>query len=1236
MNLKPLLTQALSRNIKGVAAAAILLISCNMHTYAQTIKTVAGNGSTTYAGDGMPATATGISGPYALATDTSGNVYYGDYGNGRIVKISPSGVITTVGGGGSTPPSPGTAATAVSLASIRNLAVDKLGNIYFIRGDQYIWGINTSGVLYHVAGQGIGGYGGDGGPATAAYVYGPASIKTDAYNNIYFIDESSQYVRRIDAVTDIITTVAGYAFATYLGDGIAATSTGYGGYIEDLAFDASNNLVVSSPNHVVRITSAGLTQDLAGNYSGATTEGIAATAYSFGFGNAIGIDFDRAGNLYIGDYVLDKIYIVNPAGIISTYAGAGTSGFSGDGGPATAAQMYEPYYVRTDTFGRVFVSDYGNNRIRAIVPPCPAPAVDTIAGLKQVCLGATTTLTDDSTHGVWSSSNLLIGSVSASGMVFGTSPGVDTITYSVTNGCGATTSVSLSLTVNPLPILSPISGTTNVCPSAIIALSGAPTGGTWSAINANASVGSSSGLVFGNTSGTDSIVYSYTNTNGCTSTTGLAITVNALPAAGSISGPTTVCPGGSALLTDGAGGGTWSSVTTAVGTIDALGNFTGITLGSTLVSYTVTNSCGTVAATVTETVSSTPSAGTITGPASICTGFSTSLSDLTPGGVWSATNGNATVTGSSGAVNAITAGLDTIMYTVTAGCGTATDSFVITLSPSPVAGTIGGLSAICVGSTTTLSETSSGGVWTSMNSSIAGVGITSGVVSGASVGTTTISYTVTNSCGSAGTGFSITVETTPTGGIIYGPTSLCIGSTITVGDATTGGSWSTPSGIISIDGSGDVTAYSAGSTLVSYTVINSCGYAYATYPITVVPFPDAGTILGTPTVCATSSIILSDASAGGTWSLSGGTTASVGSATGMVRGSAAGFDTVTYTVTNMCGTATSTFMVTVDPLPHAGTVTGAATFCRGAATTMADTTAGGIWATSGSLVATIGTTGILSGLTTGSDTVLYTTTNMCGSATAKKVVTVIDVPVVDAITGLTTVCTGATIALSDASSGGVWGHTNSAATVAGGTVTGVSADTVSITYSVTNMCGITIAFHLVTVNTAPSAGTIIGDTSVCPDHLATLIDTMRGGTWTISNGHGLIDGTGVFAALSTGMDTVTYTVTNECGTGSTTFVIDIPTVGECDHVGVNQITQANSGLQVFPNPNNGTFSVKLTSDEDRPAHITLFNMMGEKVREFDTNTNTTNELNLNAAAGIYLISATTQDGSRYDQKVIVK
>jgi Secretion system C-terminal sorting domain len=1212
---------------------ALICLSGICTSHAQIISTIAGTGTVGFSGDGGLATAATLNLGNSIITDRFGNIYFSDHVNLRVRKINTAGIITTVAGNGSTGFSgDGVAATASSLYFPCGITVDSIGNLYIADRDNYrVRKVDTFGIIWTIAGTGASGYAGDGGPATTALLNRPGDVKFDAHGNLFIADNNNNCIRMIDP-SGIITTYAGTTTAGFGGDGGPATAAliNAPGII---CFDNSGNMLFTDLlNARVRIIDpSGIINTFAGNGTGGHSgDGGPATAANI---NPYAVAVDGHGNYFISDAGNNCVRKVNSAGIITTYAGTGILGFAGDGGPATAADLNSVFGIALDNSGDMYIVDGGNDRIRE-VSPCASPILDTIAGTTVICVGSIVPLSDDSTGGVWSSSATAIGTVDASGNVTAISTGTTVISYAKTNGCGTTT-VSVNVTVNPLPFASPITGTLNVCAGSVTTLSDASGGGTWSSTTTGVGTVDASGNVTGITSGTTNISYTVVNSCG-TAASGVTVTVNSLPFAGSISGASTVCPGATVPLTDGAGGGTWSSVTTAVGTIDALGNFTGITLGSTLVSYTVTNSCGTAAATVTETVSSTPSAGTITGPASICTGFSTSLSDLTPGGVWSATNGNATVTGSSGAVNAITAGLDTIMYTVTAGCGTATDSFVITLSPSPVAGTIGGLSAICVGSTTTLSETSSGGVWTSMNSSIAGVGITSGVVSGASVGTTTISYTVTNSCGSAGTGFSITVETTPTGGIIYGPTSLCIGSTITVGDATTGGSWSTPSGIISIDGSGDVTAYSAGSTLVSYTVINSCGYAYATYPITVVPFPDAGTILGTPTVCATSSIILSDASAGGTWSLSGGTTASVGSATGMVRGSAAGFDTVTYTVTNMCGTATSTFMVTVDPLPHAGTVTGAATFCRGAATTMADTTAGGIWATSGSLVATIGTTGILSGLTTGSDTVLYTTTNMCGSATAKKVVTVIDVPVVDAITGLTTVCTGATIALSDASSGGVWGHTNSAATVAGGTVTGVSADTVSITYSVTNMCGITIAFHLVTVNTAPSAGTIIGDTSVCPDHLATLIDTMRGGTWTISNGHGLIDGTGVFAALSTGMDTVTYTVTNECGTGSTTFVIDIPTVGECDHVGVNQITQASSGLEVFPNPNIGTFSVKLTSDEDRPAHITLFNMMGEKVREFDTNTNTANELNLNTAAGIYLISATTQDGSRYDQKVIVK
>jgi hypothetical protein len=140
-----------------------------------------------------------------------------------------------------------------------------------------------------------------------------------------------------------------------------------------------------------------------------------------------------------------------------------------------------------------------------------------------------------------------------------------------------------------------------------------------------------------------------------------------------------------------------------------------------------------------------PVAGTITGPASVCQGATITLSDAVTGGVWSASNSRATIAALTGIVNGVTAGLDTIRYTVTNSCGTVSASRAITINALPYAGAITGYTSVCAGLSVSLTESVTGGAWSSSNAAVASV--SGGVVTGVTVGTATISYSVTNSCG---------------------------------------------------------------------------------------------------------------------------------------------------------------------------------------------------------------------------------------------------------------------------------------------------------------------------------------------------------------------------------------------------------------------------------------------------------------------------------------------------------
>jgi uncharacterized protein YjdB len=688
-------------------------------------------------------------------------------------------------------------------------------------------------------------------------------------------------------------------------------------------------------------------------------------------------------------------------------------------------------------------------------PPCVAAP---IAGLHQVCVGNTILLSDADNGGTWSSSNPAVASVgSSSGIVTGATAGIDTIIYTSSLACVNTTTV----TVNSSP--SAISGPGAVCASSSVVLSDATLGGNWSSSNTSvATVGSLSGIVSGVTAGTASITY--TLPAGCFATK--TMTVNSTSSAGTISGPSIVCPTQVITLTDGAAGGVWTA-SNAHATV-AGGIVTGVTAGVDTIIYTVTSGCGNAIATKTITVTSSPGAGIISGPSIVCPASTITLTDGVAGGVWSVSNIHATVAG--GIVTGVTAGVDTIMYTVASGCGPATATKTVTVTSTTNAGTISGPSSVCPASIITLTDGVAGGVWsaTNIHATVAG-----GIVTGVTAGVDTIIYTVTDGCGTAIATTTVTVNSLPNAGTISGPSGVCVASVITLTDGVTGGVWSARN-IHATVANGIVTGVTAGIDTIMYTVTNGCGKDTATKIVTVNPLPNAGTISGPSGVCVASVITLTDGVAGGVWS-SSNATAIVGS-TGVVTGVTAGVDSIIYTVTNGCGTDRDTMTVTVNPLPNAGIITGASSVCVGSSVTETDLANSGAWTMTNGTATVSG--GVVTGVFAGMDTIMYSVSNICGTATAAKTIIVNPLPNAGTITGISNVCIGMTIALTDVVTVGTWSSSSNATATVGstGVVTGVAAGTDVIVYSVTNMCGTATATKTITVNQLPAAP-IMGSTA---------------------------------------------------------------------------------------------------------------------------------------------------------------
>ncbi|MES2700989.1 MAG: Ig-like domain-containing protein [Bacteroidota bacterium] len=718
-----------------------------------------------------------------------------------------------------------------------------------------------------------------------------------------------------------------------------------------------------------------------------------------------------------------------------------------------------------------------------------------------VCLGSSTTVTASPAGGTWASSDNTIGTIGASdGLFTGTGVGTVTVTYTAPTGCIR----SGVMTVNPLPV---ISGTLTMCPGQCNTLSSSITGGTWASSNtAIATVGSSTGVVCGIATGTANITFTVTGT-GCRSVA--VATVN--NAASAITGTTVICNGSCTTLFNTTPGGTWASSNTAIATVgSATGVVCGVSGGTATISYLLPSGC--IASTV-VTVNANPPAPT--GTFTVCVGATTTLTNATTGGTW--TSGNtfvATIGSASGIALGGNAGTSTITYTLPTGCFSTA---VLTVNPIP--GPITGTLVVCQGQTTALSNSASGGTWTSSNTGIATVSASSGVVTGGAAGTATITYTLPGSCF-----VTATVTVNPLPSVITGSTSMCVSSCVTLSTTSTGGTWTSSNTAVATAGStsGVICGVAAGTATITYTFATTG--CYTTTVVTVNNAPPA--ILGTLSACLGNTATLTHTSGGGTWTSSNTTVATINASTGVVTTLAEGTTTITYTLPGGCFTSS---VFTVNALPAPINV-GTGTVCVGSTLTVTDPTPGGTWSISPIIIATINSsTGVITGGSAGTATVTYTVTATGCFVTA--VVTVNPPPA--AISGSSfSMCIGNCVTLSSATTGGTWASGNTAVATAGvgtGIICGVAAGTANITYTATTGCR---AIATVTVTPLPAA--ITGTLLLCPGTTTSLSSATTGGTWSVcGTGTGVVlinPATGLVTGIAEGTVTICYTVASGCST----------------------------------------------------------------------------------------------------------
>ncbi|MGP8245338.1 MAG: IPT/TIG domain-containing protein [Bryobacteraceae bacterium] len=464
------------------------------------IGTVAGNGFYSFGGDGGPATQAQLDAPQAVATDASGNVYIADTANNVVRKVSTSGAITTFAGNGlSGVGGDGGAATAAQMMSPAGVAVDARGNVYISDtiGQRIRVVTPSNGQINTYAGNRTAGYSGDGSPATSAELNTPTGLAVDTAGNLYIADTLNSAIRKVTPA-GTISTVAGNGIQGYAGDGGPATGAELY-YPRAVAMDSSGNLYIADTqnNRVRKVSASGIISTVAGTgtfgYSGDGSWAVNGQITA-----PVGVAVDSLGDLYITDSsgVIRKVF---PNATIATVAGNGGIGYTGDGGVATGATLNSPQGVAVTSGGLVYIADAGNNAVRLLQPACVGTGICAVTNAASNLgaavspgdviviygsgLGPNSLVTNTAAAGVYGKSlagtTVLVNSVPAPLIYTSSTQVAAVVPYSV-NGAEATVAVTYNGQA-----LTPFTTSLSATSPAIFTISGA---GQAAAVNQDGSI----------------------------------------------------------------------------------------------------------------------------------------------------------------------------------------------------------------------------------------------------------------------------------------------------------------------------------------------------------------------------------------------------------------------------------------------------------------------------------------------------------------------------------------------------------------------------------------------------------------------------------------------------------------------------------------------------------------------------------------------------------------------------
>jgi len=637
-----------------------------------------------------------------------------------------------------------------------------------------------------------------------------------------------------------------------------------------------------------------------------------------------------------------------------------------------------------------------------------------------------------------------------------TSTGVYIATVTDANGCSATTS-PITVNVLPAPTASiSANGPTAFCQGGNVVLSANGAGSyAWS----NGSTASSIAVT-----NTGAFTYTVTDANGCTTTTApTTVTVTPLPVVASIVGSNTVCQGANTLFTNASTGGTWSSSNAAVASVDATGNISGVAGGNAVISYTITNNGCSTTQTKAISVQTAPATSiSVSGPTTFCAGGSVVLTAAAGNGY------NWTNTSTSQAITVTASGTYGVSVTNGQGCASIAAPVTITVVPFPVLDPIAGSNTVCIGATEAMSNTTSGGTWSSSNAGVASVSA-NGVVSGNNAGAATISYTYTNAAGCTSTVTKpISVNVIPSAVVsANGPTTFCSGGSVTLtAPAASSYLWST----------GETTqSISPNSTVIIDVTVTTAGCSATSAPIavTVNALPSPVVTTNNVAICQGAAATLTSTPASSyAWS-NGATTASINVNT-------PGNYTVTVTDANGCSATSAPLAIAVSNNPVVSiAAAGPTSFCQGQSVVLNTNTNGSTYAWSNGQ-----TTPSITANTSG--VYFVTVTNAAGCSSVSNEITVNAqasfTPTISAVSP-TTVCQGAFATLV-ASPGSSYVWSNGATTQ--GVNVGVNGP-ISVTVTNSQGCTATSAPINITVLAVPTTTiTASGPTTFCEGSSVTL------------------------------------------------------------------------------------------------------------------------------------------------------